>query len=141
MAYDFHWSTGDPGPIAPTADVKASWQFIKSYGGNNFALAIPAYGYDWTVNAEGLRQSKTSAKPFDAAAAAKIHRPKTLVSDGETRYDYTDSQGHRHIAWDAATGLKLKLSNARQLCNCGVMAWGIGTSDTFGSARVIDALK
>jgi spore germination protein YaaH len=140
MAYDIHWATGNPGPIAPAKEVRRIWKFINSYGVGNVSLALPAYGYDWTVNAKGLNPTQQSATQLDATHLAKFRWKQTGSSDGETRYGYIDAGGHDHIVWEATSGLKLKKDQAWALCRCSVMVWRSGNSDPLGSALIIAAL-
>ena len=65
MAYDQHWSGGQPGPIASTAWVRSVLSYtISAVPHQKVVLGIPGYGYDWNgegavalsfVQAEGLK--------------------------------------------------------------------------------------
>lgn len=66
MAYDQHWSGGQPGPIASTAWVRSVLAYtVSTVPHQKVVLGIPGYGYDWTgegaialsfVQAEGLKR-------------------------------------------------------------------------------------
>jgi spore germination protein YaaH len=143
MAYDFHWSTGDPGPIAPAANVRAVWDYVNSYGlpREKLALTVPAYGYDWVVDASGKNSSGTEAEALDATQLSTKNWSKSAEQDGEIRYLYTDPQGRQHEAWETVTKLSEKVAFTRQLCQCSITVWKIGNSDPIGSRVVLDALR
>jgi Glycosyl hydrolases family 18 len=142
MAYDFHWSTSDPGPISPAANVQAVWQYVNSHGvpQEKLALGVPAYGYDWIVDVNGKNSNRTQAQTVDATQLAAKNWPKSGEQDGETRYSYTDPQGRLHEVWDTTTNFWHKVALTRQLCGCGVTVWRIGNGDPVGSGIVLDAL-
>jgi len=59
MAYDYHWSSGDPGPVAPLhgsdrwGDYAYDWTiqdyrtYLAPHGVDRVLLGLPLYGYDW----------------------------------------------------------------------------------------------
>ncbi|HPM78725.1 MAG TPA: glycosyl hydrolase family 18 protein [bacterium] len=59
MTYDYHWSSGDPGPVAPLygsdrwGDYAYDWTiddyrtYLAPYGVDRVVLGLPLYGYDW----------------------------------------------------------------------------------------------
>jgi hypothetical protein len=143
MAYDFHWSTGDPGPIAPAANVRAVWDYVNSFGlpKEKLALTVPAYGYDWIVDANGKNSSRTEAGVLDATQLATKNWPKSGEQDSEVRYVYTDAQGRAHEAWETTTNLAQKVAFTQEICGCGVTVWRIGNGDPVGSRLVSEALR
>lgn len=49
MCYDNHWSTSDPGSIAPDAWVESVVKFAKTQvPKNKLSIGVAGYGYDWT---------------------------------------------------------------------------------------------
>ena len=140
MAYDYHWSTGDPGPIAPTDWVRTVWSYAQTQNPppGRLAIALPAYAYNWPVDGAG----KTAHEAVDLTATqiAAANWPTTGRQDGETEYTYRDSQGGVHQVWDAASGLAAKAASVRQFCGCAVMAWKVGNADPVGSHLVVSAL-
>lgn len=142
MAYDFHWSTGDPGPIAPIENVSSAWQYAVSYGisSDKLSLALPNYGYDWVVDAAGKNPSKTPASPVTASDLAAASWSKTAERDNEVRLSYQDGQGQSHEVWETTSDLSTKAAQTKQLCGCPLMAWKIGNADPVGSNRVLAAL-
>jgi len=140
MAYDYHWSSGDPGPIAPLDWIRNVWNYVETYNPppGRLAIALPAYAYDWPVDSSGKTlEEATDLTPTQVSAA---DWPRVGGQDGETHYTYRDGQGGLHQVWDAASGLATKVASVRQFCGCSVMAWKVGNTDPAGSRLVLAAL-
>jgi hypothetical protein len=140
MAYDYHWSSGDPGPIAPMDWIRQVWSYAQTHNPapGRVAVALPAYAYNWPVDGSGTTvHDAADLTPTQVAAA---HWPKIGSQDGETHYTYRDEQGGVHQVWDAASGLATKAASVRRLCGCSVMAWKVGNADGAGSDLVVAAL-
>jgi spore germination protein YaaH len=149
-AYDFHFATGDPGPIAPFADVAKVLTYVHSYNvpWSKLAVSIPSYAYDWTVNSQGNIAVSASGQPISAttltatqvASSSKRWR-KVTTENGETEYGYTQA-GRKHIVWDAASALGAETAwLQRNYPHIGVNAWRIGNADPTGSALAVQTLK
>jgi hypothetical protein len=149
MAVDFHYSTGNPGPIAPLADVTPVAGYVRSYGIPLFKLAleIPNYSYDWQVDAEGDIATTASgqvipAQPLTATQLAAVikagHWRLLGTRDGETEYsDFTTVSGKavRHIIWDASTALSFEKGQlGKSLPGIPIDVWQIGNNDPIGTA-------
>ena len=142
MAIDFHWSTGDPGPIVTVSDLKRVLTEVRTYHipGARLAVESAMYGYDWTLDPAGHRLAGTQAATITATDLAGRGWVKTGSKDGETYYTYT-AGGHRHAVWFAGTGLKYQAGQLRRLYpGCAVMAWATGSSDPAGSGLILEAL-
>jgi len=140
MAYDYHWSSGDPGPIAPLDWIHRVWSYAETYNlrPGRLAIALPAYAYNWPVDGSGKTvQEATDLTPTQVAAA---DWPQAGGQDGETHYTYRDGRGGLHQVWDAASGLAAKTALVRESCGCSVMAWKVGNADLAGSNLVLSAL-
>ncbi len=149
-AYDFHFATGDPGPIAPFADVAKVLSYVRSYQvpWSKLAVSIPTYAYDWTVNSQGGIAVSASGQPISAAtltATQVASRSKqwrvVTTENGETEYSYTQA-GKKHIVWDAASAIGVEMAwLQRNYPRIGVNAWRIGNADPTGSALAVKTLK
>ena len=52
MAYDYHWNTSAPGPIAPISWVRSVIDYARTQiPAARLVLGIPLYGYDWPATA------------------------------------------------------------------------------------------
>ena len=48
MAYDYHWESSAPGPVAPISWVRAVLRYAKTQiPASKIILGVPLYGYDW----------------------------------------------------------------------------------------------
>jgi hypothetical protein len=149
-AYDFHFATGNPGPIAPFADVAKVLAYVHSYNvpWSKLAVGIPMYAYNWTVNAQGNIATSANGQPISAvtltatqvASSSKRWHKATTVN-GETEYTYTQA-GKKHIVWDSSTGLAQEMAwLQRNYPHIGVDAWRIGNADPTGSALAVKTLR
>lgn len=54
MAYDFHHSKSEPGPVTPLDKLKAVLNYtVKNVDKDKIVLGLPSYGYDWSEKNEG----------------------------------------------------------------------------------------
>lgn len=108
MAYDQHWSTGEPGPVAGQAWFEATMaKTMEQLDPARTVVALGAYGYDWTLrDAKGPASAETSLF-YDSTQMA--HDAEADVAmDGDAlnpTFGYMDDDGRRHVVWflDAAT--------------------------------------
>jgi len=148
-AYDFHYTTGNPGAIAPFSNVGDVLSYVHSYGvpWSKLAVAAPVYAYDWQVNSQGDIAVSASGQVISAttltatqvASDSKNWR-KAATENGETEYTYTKA-GERHIVWDAASALSAETAwLTHNYPGIGVDVWRIGNSDPTGSALAVKVL-
>ncbi len=142
MAIDFHWSTGDPGPITTLADLRGVLAVVRGYRipAGRLAVESAVYGYDWTLDARGHRLAGTQAATVTASGLAARGWTAAGGRDGETYYEYT-AGGRRHAVWFAGSGLRYQAAQIRRLWpGAAVMAWAAGNTDPAGSALILAAL-
>ena len=131
MAYDEHYPSSVPGPIA-----SAGWfddvvdQGISAIPKNKLIIALGAYGYDWTI---GTTTPATSLKYDEVMTlAANADAQPELNSDSGLNmyFSYTDDSNKNHQVWflNGVTAwneyLKVKSSQV-----AGVALWRLGTED------------
>jgi spore germination protein YaaH len=127
MAYDLHWPTSEPGPVASApwvAEVLAYARRVVPAG--RLMLGLPCYGYDWAggvgrpvswTEAQRLSQIPGAVRRWDDASAT-------------THLTYTDAGGVAHDVWfEDARSLSAKLELARQGGVDGVFLWLYGPED------------
>ncbi len=142
MAVDFHWSTGDPGPIVTMSDLTSVLNDVRTYHipVGRIAVESPMYGYDWTVDRAGHRLASVQAAMITATDLAARTWVKTGSKDGETSYTYT-ANGQRHVVWFGGTGMGYQAAQLRRMYpGCAVVAWATGNTDPAGSALILQAL-
>lgn len=138
MAYDYHWSGGDPGPIAPLPWVEKVLDYaVTAIPRGHIQVGIPLYGQDWVCgNADCTSKARgTRAKPLTYKKAEQRREAEDATREWSTRaaapsYTYTDSAGAKHVVWyndAAATAAKLALVETYRLA--GLAFWSVGAED------------
>jgi len=126
MAYDFHHSTSEPGPVAPLNDVKNTVQFALSrVSRKKIILGLPLYGYNWTLpyqsNAVYPGISNQDAIQLAMRYQVPIQYSKTFESPF---FRYVDEQGAQHVVWfEDSRSISKKLQLIQQYRLEGVGAW------------------
>ncbi len=133
MAYDEHWLTGDPGPVA-------GQDWYQSHMAESFRVLDPAktmmilgaYGYDWTL-ASGTSKGRADVLTFHEAsvlardAGADVRMDHASLNPG---FAYQDDQKQQHAVWflDAPTLFnQIKVADAWHPRAYGV--WRLGSED------------
>lgn len=124
MAYDHHWSTSDPGPIAPLGWVEDVVEYTLSrVPPEKVSLGIGAYGYDWTQG------QGTDVMGGDAVALAERYAA-TVQWDAEAQapwFTYTEPDGTAHTVWyENARSIGLKADLAARMGIERVFVWKLG---------------
>ena len=129
MAYDEHFSKGDPGPIASQGWFLSNIsRRIREIGPEKIVLALGNYGYDWDL------------KKHDAEEVT-FQDAMSLASDsgGEINFDlnsmtptfrYEDENNHTHEVWflDAVTFFN-QARTAALADMAGAALWRLGSED------------
>ena len=114
MAYDFHKSSGNPGPNFPFGgSEKYGYDFkrmIKSFNSEvskeKIVIVFGMFGYDWIVDKKN--QSTTSASPISLNQAKQKFVDKCLLTNciinredqaSEMQVTYQDKNSNQHIVW------------------------------------------
>lgn len=125
MAYDEHWSGGEPGPVASVDWVKKVAGFAASQiPKEKILLGIGAYGYDWVAGGSG--QAVTIQKA-ESVAASKGVQPAWDQNAAVPHYNYQDDSGKQHQVWyENRDSLIHKVLLARDLGLNGLAVWKLG---------------
>jgi spore germination protein len=124
MAYDYHWATSAPGPVAPLPWVHSVLKYAKSeIPARKIILGIPLYGYDWSG---GNAQAVTW---LGALRLARAHHVTARYDNSAQApwFRYTDASGHRHVVWfenEASSQAKFSAALGSQIG--GVYLWMFG---------------
>jgi spore germination protein len=125
MAYDAHYDSSPPGPVAPYPWVQANLLYLLSrVPRQHVALGVGLYGYDWPEGGTGVTVDMKGAL---ATAAGRGVRPAWDAPSGEYHYRYTDAAGTAHDVWFEgvrSTGEKAAL--ARRYAIGSVALWRLG---------------
>jgi spore germination protein YaaH len=137
MAYDYHWSTSDPGPVAPLAD-SAMWGaqsqtstvalFTGKVDPARLLLGMPLYGYDYHATSASIPTTHVAGTSATAVTYAKaetiapMYGAKWDAASSTPYYQYTDATGARQCFYEDAKslGMKIDLAVASRLGGIGL---------------------
>jgi spore germination protein len=136
MAYDYHWPTSPPGPIAPIGWVRDVIKYAKTQiPASKIVLGVPEYGYDWSGGhaiAIGWLQALRLSRQYHVQSHYD-------ASSQSPWFSYT-VKGHKHVVWfENAESSQAKLDVARGSGIGGVYLWMYGYVDP-GSWSVLHKL-
>ena len=128
MTYDYHWSTSEPGPVAPVDWVEdvISWT-VTQIPKDKVVLGAVLLGYDWVDGGQGetvsYQKAMSLAREHDASIARK--------GPGRSPwFTYTDARGRGHEVWfEDAQSVEAKLGLVQKYDLGGVFFWRLGGAD------------
>jgi spore germination protein len=127
MAYDFHWASSAPGPVAPVkwVDEVVAWTATQ-VPKEKIVLGLPLLGYDWVAG---------SGEPVtweEAQVRVALHRAGVHYDSGSQApwFSYVDDAGREHTIWfEDARSIAAKLGLARSHGISGTFFWRLGGED------------
>jgi spore germination protein len=133
MAYDYHWATSPPGPVAPLPWVRSVLKYAKSeIPAHKIILGIPLYGYDWSG---GNAQTVTWLQALRLARA--YHATARYDNQAQAPwFSYTDASGHRHVVWfenQASSQAKFDVALGTQIGGVYLWMFGYEEPSTFSA--------
>ena len=128
MAYDYHWATSPPGPVAPIWWVRDVLHYAKTQiPAHKIILGVPLYGYDWTGH-QGT--AVTWLQAFRLATRHKA-QPRFDAASQEAWFGYTDSSGRKHVVWfENSESSTAKFAAAQGSGIGGAYLWMYGYEET-----------
>ena len=131
MTYDYHWSGGLAGPVAPIYWVQEVMEYAKTrVDPSKIVVGVPFYGYDW-VGTDGWPLTW-----LDIQDLLKIYEPKVslLESDSqgevaESTFNYRDRDGSHAVWFSSARSMEAKLDLVKQYDLAGIAIWRLGGED------------
>lgn len=120
MAYDEHWDTGSPGPVASLPWVDAVARFTRTQvPAQKLLLGIAFYGYDWPAPGAGEAISMREAVRRAEAARA------TIQWDDQAQVPYY-RLGGRIVYFENAQSIAHKIRVAQKHELAGIAIWRLG---------------
>lgn len=129
MAYDQHWATGTPGPVAAQ-----DWyrnvlkKTLNNIPSRKLIMGIANYGYDWMDGA-----SNGNVVTYQKAIEIARNTGSKVTFDPDSlnpTFDYRDQLNRLHQVWylDAVTGFnQIQIAEAKKLY--GFALWRMGAED------------
>src|SRR5437867_12004658 len=120
MAYDQHWSTSAPGPVAALPWVEVVAQYAaQDVGPDKVLLGVAFYGYDWPRRGHAVGVSMREAEHRAARSGARIQWDQ----DAHVPYFKTAT---RTVYFENARSIEHKLELATRHSLGGIAAWRLG---------------
>jgi spore germination protein YaaH len=134
MAYDYHWSTSGPGPVAPLDRVRSTANYtLSQVPAHKVLWGVGVYGYDWPMSEEtGEVDGKAVARTFAEANALAV-APGSM-----TGYDklaeapwvrYRQDDKPREMWYEDRRSFEAKLSLIEEKKMAGFGIWRLGQED------------
>lgn len=144
MAYDQHWSTGEPGPVAGQDWFETTLKKrMAELSPAKTIVCIGNYGYNWAGGKEEAED--TSFQQALIAAKESLDSPSEIKFDPASKnpyFRYTEDDGSEHTVWflDAVTAHN-QILNAESYRPAGYALWRLGSEDPsiwkiFGKEKV-----
>lgn len=140
MGYNYHWSTGNPGPVAPlygggvwsSISLDRSLQDLRATGVPDSAivLGMPLYGYDWpatNTSVPGVATGSGTARLYASAVAMGASAGRHYDVQTETAYAFPTST--RQLWYDDAQAVEAKVAYGVGEALQGVGFWALTYDD------------
>lgn len=125
MAYDYHYKTSAPGPVAPLPWVTQVIEYLSTQiPAEKLLLGLPTYGYDWPAGGQATTVTKEKLTKIQANYRVAEEFDQKSVSP---YYTYYDEWGRYHQVWlENESSLQAKVEAAGKAGLRGVSFWRIG---------------
>ncbi|PLR82422.1 sporulation protein [Bacillus canaveralius] len=126
MAYDWHHSTSEPGPVAPINEVRRTIQFaIGRVPSRKIILGVPLYGYNWVLPYRPGSIAPALSNQAAIETAMRYQSPIQYSEEHESPFfQYRDEQGQLHVVWfEDVRSMSVKMVLVREFGLEGVGAW------------------
>ncbi len=122
MTYDHHWSTSEPGAIAPIDWYEKNIAYAVEKTGNpkKVLVGVGAYGYNWDL-------TKGKAEPVTHAEAVKLaaEHQATIEYDSEMQAPHFSYENHE-VWFENAESTAAKMKVIQKYKPLGIAVWRLG---------------
>ncbi len=130
MTYDWHWSGGPAGAIAPLGKVRETIEYaISTVPRSKIILGIPMYAYDWNID---NKEQKGSAYAQEHAIKLALDHGSVIHYNKKTHqpwFRYKDQNGDQHEVWfEDARSILAKYRLVKDYNLYGMGGWKMGLS-------------
>lgn len=124
MAYDYHWKTSSPGPIAPKFWIEQIAKFAKkTIPSRKIIIAVGTYGYNWVG---GRAQAITMAQAKQLSKKSK----QPIRRDARSNEQFLKLGSGKPRIWLQDSGsLKAKIDIVKKYNLGGIVFWRLGDED------------
>ncbi|MGA7733483.1 MAG: glycosyl hydrolase family 18 protein [Chloroflexia bacterium] len=133
MAYDYSYTTGDPGPIAPLSKLRdtATYTLARIPAGQ-VIWGVGVYGYDWPVGLDGKATGRADARTWAEADAITRQSGATSGYDNAAHAPwarYTLNGVPRHVWYEDQRSFDAKMELVGGRGMAGFALWRLGQED------------
>ncbi|HEX21621.1 MAG TPA: peptidoglycan-binding protein [Actinobacteria bacterium] len=141
MAYDYHYQSGQPGPIAPAEWVDRLLAFaVTVIPKDKLELGVPTYGYDWAPTG-----GKTNGRAIIYGKAQQLSAQfgqgiKVDAGSSSPFFNYEAGGVTHHVWFENAQSLSAKLDLVNKYDIAGIAIWSLGKEDPANWQVIKDKL-
>ncbi len=132
MAYDQHWSRGDPGPVAAQSWFQQTlFERMKVLDPSKTIIALGNYGYDWSdQESDGKTVTFQEALITARESLEEGAMPSFDTASGNLFFEYDEDDGSHHKVWflDAVSAFN-QMRAASGYRPAGFALWRLGAED------------
>ncbi|MDI6708253.1 MAG: glycosyl hydrolase family 18 protein [Candidatus Thermoplasmatota archaeon] len=134
MAYDEHWSTSEPGPIASYSWVEKILSYaVTKTSKDKIILGVPFYGRDWNKTTSGTWTSKSYTYPGIINLMTTKGATRAWNSTAKVpQFDYSDGAAEHqqhYVYYEDNQSLSFKLDLVIKYNVAGVCGFALGYED------------
>lgn len=129
MAYDEHWSTGIPGPVASYPWMERVAKYTASaVPADKVMLGLPVYGYDWPEVTSGPQPAARGLSAYRAVEQAREKGVTISFDEGSKTpfYRYQDGGQNRVVHFSDERSLRFQLELVKEHGFAGIIFWRLG---------------
>jgi hypothetical protein len=136
MGYGYHWSGGNPGPVAPLygGGIWSTWSLSwsvedyldKGVPPEQIVLGLPLYGIDWPSTSTSVPGSATARGSSVVLSSAVVQAESTGRNyDSATETPYTFPSSSRQLWYDDTESIQAKTRYAVAMGLGGIGFWAL----------------